>query len=232
MNYAEMVADKTTQNSICGWLNWDKAPAISILSEAESAIYSKLRVSEMEALDEGTISEADSELELPADFIAPISFRRVGEAMGKIIVLDRNHFEERLSLDENGEFEIGPPTECAIYGYPATAHFNTTADVDTDYRLLYYARPAALSVVNQTNWLTDTYPLVVRSVCLWLGFLYKKEMQAAQMWAGIAASLLDAVNGNGDLAQALVQPSCSSSSTPSNKGTHPWPTPIPLSSTF
>lgn len=205
MNYSELVADKTTQNSICGWINWDKAPATSILAEAESAIYSKLRVPEMEALDEGTIATTDTSLEMPADFIAPISFRRIGETAGKLFVLDRNYFEEKINIDTDGVIESGTPTICAIYGSPATAYFNWAADADIDYRLLYYARPAALSLANQTNWLTDTYPLVVRGTCLWLGFLYKKEMQAAQMWAGIAASMLDAVNGNGDLAQALVQ---------------------------
>lgn len=204
MNYEELVADKTTLNSIRGWTNWSVAPAESILAEAEAVIYAKLRSSEMEALDAGTIAEGDTSLELPVDFISAKSFRRVGESAGEITVLDRQHFEERLALDTDGSYFAASPTECTIYGTPATAYFNTAADADVSYRLLYFAQPAPLSVSNQTNWLTSRYPLVIRATCLWLGFLFKKELQLAQVWASIAAGLMDAVNGNGDLAQAIV----------------------------
>jgi hypothetical protein len=205
VDYNELIASKATANSICNWINWDLTPSTSILTEAEAAIYSKLRVSEMESLDEGTIAQGATSLEMPADFIAAKSFRRVGQTAGVIPVLDRQLFEERLPLDSDGSFQSGPPMECTIYGDPQTAYFNFAADVDTDYRLLYFSRPAALSVSNPTNWLTRQYPLVVRATCLWLGFMHRKEFQAAQVWAGIAASLLDACNGNGDLAQAINQ---------------------------
>ena len=59
MNYTQLVAAKTTANSIAAWLNWDLAPSTDILAEAETYLYGKLRVQAMKSLATGTIALKD-----------------------------------------------------------------------------------------------------------------------------------------------------------------------------
>lgn len=181
MDYAQLVAPKATANSIRAWLNWDLAPVTDILTEAEAYIYGKLRVREMKELDTGTIDDGDLTLALPDNFIAALSFRRIGPSAGKIAILDSQHMETRNAIDADGVFTESEPTECQIIGDPPVAYFNCEADDAYPYRLVYWARKPALSVSNTTNFLTSRYPKLLRTACLMAGYDFydQPDKQAA-----------------------------------------------------
>lgn len=203
MNYTQLVATKTTANSICAWLNWDLAPATDILAEAESYLYSKLRVQAMKTLATGNVAALSNTLVMPTDYLAPISFRRIGAAAGIIEVLDSEHMEERNAIDATGAFMKSVPTECQIIGDPATAYFNVQTDVIYPYRLVYWARKTALSGSNLTNFLTNRYPTLLRSACLMRGFEYKKEWDAAGLNEKRLALLIYDANAEYDMGESI-----------------------------
>ena len=203
--YSTLVGTKETDGSIKNWINWNKAPATTILTEAEAFIYSQLRVREMRKLTSGTITEGASTLAMPADFIAPISFRRTGNSAGIIEVLDEAHFESLLALDESNAFMEGTPTKCMIIEEPPIAYFDCEADDDITYRLVYFARPAALSASNETNWLTTRYPMLLRATCLGFANQHYKDSAAAGEWLSAASGLIASANSEDDQARQILR---------------------------
>ena len=203
MNYTQLVASKTTANSISAWLNWDLAPVTDILAEAEAHLYSKLRVQAMKTPATGTIALNALNLSFPTDYLAPISFRRIGASAGVIEIFDSQQMEERNCIDSTGNFIKSVPTECQIIGDPAIAYFNVQSDAAYPYRLIYYARKAALSPSNLTNFLTNRYPNMLRAACLFRGFDFKKEYEASDRYAKQLQMLIYDANAEYDMGESI-----------------------------
>lgn len=201
MDYTQLVAAKTTSNSIANWLNWSLAPVTEILAEAEAYIYGQLRVREMKALATGTIADGDLTLAMPTGFIASISFRRIGQTAGRIDILDSEHMESRNNIDGDGVFMEGVPTECQIIGDPPVAYFNCESDAAYPYRLVYFKRPTALGPSNLTNFLTTRYPKLLRLACVMEGFNFKKEYELAAKEEKRVKQLIFEANSEYDLGE-------------------------------
>jgi hypothetical protein len=72
MSYTSLVGDKNTAGSIARWVNYSKLDADQILQEAQSLIYSMLRVREMRAHFNFTIQVGNAHIPLPDGFLDPI----------------------------------------------------------------------------------------------------------------------------------------------------------------
>ena len=72
MTYTSLVGDKNTAGSIARWVNYSKLDADQILQEAQSLIYSMLRVREMRAHFNFTIGQGGDRVALPTGFLDPI----------------------------------------------------------------------------------------------------------------------------------------------------------------
>jgi hypothetical protein len=72
MTYTSLVGDKNTTGSIARWVNYSKLDADQILQEAQSLIYSMLRVREMRAHFNFNIAPGGDRVALPAGFLDPI----------------------------------------------------------------------------------------------------------------------------------------------------------------
>ena len=203
MNYTQLVAPKTTANSIAAWLNWDLAPSTDILAEAESYLYGKLRVQAMKTIASGSIVLNDLSFTMPTDYLAPISMRRIGASAGVIEVFDSQQMEERNCIDAAGNFILSVPTECQIIGDPARAYFNVQSDDTYPYRLVYWARKTALSGSNLSNFLTTRYPTLLRAACLFRGFDFKKEYEAADRNEKRLQSLIYDANAEYDMGESI-----------------------------
>jgi hypothetical protein len=201
ISYSELVATKSTLNSIKGWINWDLAPATDILSDSEAFIYSSLRIREMKRIATGSILAGSTFLAMPPDFIAPRSFKRIGDSAGKIDILDDKMFEDTLPLDQNGAYPKATPTKCTIYDDPPFAYFDAEADKDYPYRLVYWRRPEALAMTNETNFLCARYPMLLRSTCLGYANLYMKQPDVAEQWLTVAGGMITQANSDYDLGE-------------------------------
>ena len=201
MDYAQLVAAKTTANSIKAWLNWDLAPSTDILAEAETYIYDKLRIREMKLIATGTINDGDLTLAMPTYFLAPISFRRIGASAGRITIFDSDQMESRNVIDQDGNFVEAVPTECQIIGDPPVVYFNVESDDDYDYRLVYWGRKAPLSGSNTTNFLTNRYPKMLRTACLMSGYEFYKQPDQEKKYEGRLEKLIFEANSMYDLGE-------------------------------
>lgn len=72
MTYTSLVGDKNTAGSIARWVNYAKLDADQILQEAQSLLYSMLRVREMRAEFNFNMAQGTAQLGLPARFLDPI----------------------------------------------------------------------------------------------------------------------------------------------------------------
>jgi hypothetical protein len=72
MTYTSLVGDKNTAGSIARWVNYAKLDADQILQEAQSLIYSMLRVREMRAHFNFTVAIGGDRVALPTGFLDPI----------------------------------------------------------------------------------------------------------------------------------------------------------------
>jgi hypothetical protein len=72
MSYPSLVGDKNTAGSIARWVNYSKLDADQILQEAQSLIYSLLRVREMRAHFTAAMGVGNSQIALPTGFLDPI----------------------------------------------------------------------------------------------------------------------------------------------------------------
>jgi hypothetical protein len=176
MSYTTLTADKTTDGSIKQWINNGNIPASVVLSEAETFVTKRLRVRRMLTLYTGTIATSATSIDLDANlprYEEILSFRRAGDYAGRMHQLDHQHFEERLVTNASGNLESDTPTIFCVDG--SLLRLNTAADRDYPVRIWYYARPVPLSGSNDTNFLTDEFPSLIRHACLYRAFDYMKD---------------------------------------------------------
>jgi len=72
MSYTSLVGDKNTAGSIARWVNYSKLDADQILQEAQSLIYSLLRIREMRTEFNFNMAQGTAQIALPARFLDPI----------------------------------------------------------------------------------------------------------------------------------------------------------------
>jgi hypothetical protein len=72
MSYTSLVGDKNTAGSIARWVNYSKLDADQILQEAQSLLYSMLRIREMRAHVNFDMAQGGDRVALPAGFLDPI----------------------------------------------------------------------------------------------------------------------------------------------------------------
>lgn len=173
-DYATLTGVKTTLGSIANWVNRSDLPVDLILSEAEAAIYERLRVREMQTIATLTVAEGDNSVALPSDFLDPIEWRPYGWPDPVLFV---NETSLEAHRDEDGNLYDGDPSRWAIVG--ETAYVDVACSSEFSGKLMYYKRPASLSVSNTTNFLTVRYPGLVRVACISKAYEHMKDMQNA-----------------------------------------------------
>jgi hypothetical protein len=72
MSYTSLVGDKNTAGSIARWVNYSKLDADQILQEAQSLLYSTLRVREMRDHFNFNMGQGGAQIALPTGFLDPI----------------------------------------------------------------------------------------------------------------------------------------------------------------
>lgn len=202
MNYTTLTGLKTVEGSIKNWVNDSTIPADVVLTEAEQFIFTKLRVREQKVLYSGTVAAGETALSLATvapRFLEAISFRRAGDAAGRIYIRDVQYFEERLPTDTDGTLFAGVPTECTIDA--SQIKFNCETDATYYLRLWYYERPVPLAEGNLTNFITDIHPRMLRHACLSAAYDFKKDLQQRDYHERLTMQLIEDANVQADIQQ-------------------------------
>lgn len=172
-SFSTLTGAKATAGSLKSWVNHDTIPATGIMTEAEAWIYQRLRAMEMQTSATGTIAIASDGFALPARFIAPL---RLSIHDGVDELLYQHEQLWRMPFDENGDIREGVPTRWTILD--GAVQFDSAAEEAFDYTLYYYQALPALSVSNETNFLTVRYPTLLRRVCMMFAYEFLKDWNA------------------------------------------------------
>jgi hypothetical protein len=172
MDYTTLVADNTTTGSIKYWINYSRIDSAGILTEAQAWIYQRLRVPDMLTSADVSISSGASTAAFPSDYLDPMQLSIPG-VVPRIRLKEPEWFRSNLGWDSTAVLPEGVPTYWTKIA--DLIQFNTKADQAYTAKLAYYARPAALSDANETNWLTDRYPTLLRRVCTMYAAEARKE---------------------------------------------------------
>lgn len=196
MNYTTLVGDNTVVGSIQYWINYTRIDSAGILHDAEQWIYSKLRVRQMTATDDVTISSAATTAAFPTGYLDPIHLSIPG-FISTIKMLDAERFRSQLGWDENAVLPEAMPTRWADIG--GLMQFNSKADQAYVAKFVFYKTPASLAADNQTNFLTDRYPSLLRRACLMHAGDARKEYDLMDRAEIKALSLIEDIKKESDM---------------------------------
>lgn len=194
INWTTLTASKSTSGSIANWLNRSDIPTENILLEAEAMIYERVRVREMQARSVLTFAAADQDVALPAGFLDPIGFWPYTWS-DPLPFVDYNLLGEYR--DSSGTLSTGTPSRWAVLG--ETAYVDVLPSATFSGYVAFYKRPDALSVSNETNWLTIRYPALLRFACLAKGYEHMKDMQNAMTYTQMAEAKIGEANATNEL---------------------------------
>lgn len=201
MNYATLIAAKTTAGSIASWVNHAtiQDQAATIVEEAEAWIYERLRVREMRATASIAFTTTEHYTSFPTDYLGPINLFLDGQ-VDPLPYLHEQHY--RPNRDEDGAMVSGWPTCWSDMDERIT--LDTQPDEAIAGDIIYYKRPTALSSAN-TNFLTTRYPSLVRVACMFRAYDFLKRPAERDAERTEALRLIEEANINAELTERRGQ---------------------------
>lgn len=164
MNYSTLVAAETVAGSIKFRMNWGRLDSAGIVEDAQAWIYNKLRVREMVTTSDVAIAQYATSAACPSRFLDPLHFFIPGY-VNRIRLRDLDSFKSLLAYDQDALLPIAVPTRATIEG--STILLNSRSDIAYTAKLTHYQSLAPLAATtNETNFLTDRYPTLLRYACL------------------------------------------------------------------
>lgn len=180
MDYQQLVAAKGVPGSVATWLNDSRIqPDLpEIVLEAESWIYRRLRHWKMlTAPIPGVLTINQDSIPLPADCLEPFQFWLTG--IYQQGMTQRTPQEVVANWQFDGQGNRVPQQPLMFYFNQSTIFFDSPPDLAYNYVLQYFQQPQALAVSN-TNFLTQTYPRLVRCTCMAAGAEWMKDSGQGQ----------------------------------------------------
>lgn len=199
----------TTAGSIVSWLNH---PALStvgtqIVQEAESFIYRRLRHWQMLTSTSGTLTASATTIAVPADFLEDKKFRITGTAASDITRKTIQEVIGSMQYDGSGNRVAQQPVK--MFNDKSNFQFDSPCDQVYPFTLWYYQQPVALSATNTSNFLTTTYPRLMRAASCAAAAEYMKDSGMGNYdrtyWAQMTQAELDAAQAESDKHERSIE---------------------------
>ncbi len=190
-SYSVLTASKQAEGSIKNWTNKTDLPSAAILDEAEQYIYERLRAREMQTSTTGTMTIGTATIALPARYRTPLPLHitgAVGDVIGGGHYAEVKHklleeVERSFQFDGDGvRVNLKPQI---YYTDGANINFESPPDKAYTYRFAYYQALTSLSGANETNFLTDRYPRMLRAACLMIANEWLKQEDDRAYWGRV-----------------------------------------------
>lgn len=198
MSYATLIGDKNTAGSISSSVAYDRIDRDAALEDAQALIYETLRTREMRSVAQLSMGIGEYSKALPTGFLNPIGgkmrdtkgqkyqhttldlliSRRLYDSDGIIVSTSRPLFW--AIGDELIQFEQG-------FSEARTLFFS------------HYRRLPLLSSGNQTNFLTDRYPNILRKACRVEAFGQMEHWESRAAELDLLAKLIQRANVEADM---------------------------------
>lgn len=182
--YSDLIATKTNTDSIRAWVNDDIAPATTILTQAERWIYSKLRVREFLTTTSGTATASATTIDCPARYLAMHSFTFTSPEAFQPTRRTVEDLDSYRVYGSNGALEQSVPMDYSVAG--TSIEFACANDKDRTFFMRFYQQPAPLSTSNETNYLTEKAPYLLRAACLIFANEHLKDDSEKNYWRQVA----------------------------------------------
>lgn len=203
MSYTTLTGSVSTEGSIRYAINYSRIDAEGILEEAQAWIYQRLRVRQMMATANVSISSAASTASFPTGYLDPIHLGIPGY-INTIRLKDPEWFRAHMGWDESAVLPEGLPSYWC--DFDTTIQFNTKADQAYTAKMVFFKKPDLLSGSNLTNWLTDRYPTLVRRACLMFSAEARKEFDMMNNAEIKALQMIEEIKVESDLAMRGWEP--------------------------
>lgn len=199
-SFSTLTGAKSTAGSIADWVNHSSVPSTTILTEAQAWIYTRLRAREMRVSAEITISASASSASLPDRYVQPIGLKLYEDSV-PLRFTDEDSLETMRSRTSAGVIASGRPTAWSVFD--ELLQFDVLASEEYKGRFIYYESKAALAASpNETNFLTDRYPALLRQVCLAFAYEYRKNTEQMRNYFALAEAAVFEANKEADLGNA------------------------------
>lgn len=196
MTYTTLIADKSTSGSIKRWVNYSLLDVEQVVLEAQALIYQTLRVREMRfEFDNLAIASGDFYEPLPAGFLDPIALKDITNNIS-LKLRSEDKIVHARSYD-NGVLIKSIPQRFAIYD--EAIQFECAYESAATLNLVGYKRLDDLSASNNTNFLTNRYPHLLRVACLAQAYDFMSNTTKAQANLTMLSALIDKTNAESDL---------------------------------
>lgn len=197
ITFSALTGTKSTVGSIKAWANQATVPSEDILTEAQAWIYQRLRAPEMRSSASWSAGIAESGFALPSDFIAPIKLLLDGGSGDGLLYLHEELFKQRMRDPDGALYTSSWPSVWCING-GMNVMFDVALSEARAGDLEYYARPTALSVSNETNFLVTNFPTLIRRACLMYAYEWLKDWAAHEKLTILSEQALELANQYGD----------------------------------
>lgn len=167
MNYTQLVASSTTPGSIARWISSSniQADTPEIILEAESWIYRRLRHFKMLTDPiSGTMTINQDWIDSPADLLDPFLLWTTGQYFQFLQMKPPQEVIANWAYTGTGSAR-SPQQPMLYYQGEDTLRFDSPPNIAYAYSLIYFKQPTSLADTN-TNFLTVTYPRLVRCACM------------------------------------------------------------------
>ena len=205
MDFVTLTSAKSVVGSIPWFCNYAKVDSVSILTEAQAAIYDRLRVREMRTLDTSIVSVAgQASYPLPANFLDPIRPLTDNQGNGYVFKTEGELIRRR---------NYDPATGLIISGTPACwSIFDEALQFDCAFltagwvlNLLCFKSQPPLGAGNPTNFLTNRYPHLLRRACLMIAADFMDDDAAFARHQGRLEADIEMAMASNDLARHGIE---------------------------
>lgn len=167
MDYTMLVSAQGVPGSLSTWVNSStlQGDAPEIILEAESWIYRRLRHWRMltNPID-GTMTVGQNFITCPSDLIEPFLLWTTGQFQQFLTQITPQQLIAQWQYIGVGSAQVQQQPMCYYLGQ-GTLNLDSPPDQAYAYNIIYFQQPAPLAVTN-TNFLTSTYPRLVRLACM------------------------------------------------------------------
>lgn len=206
MDYAQLIAPQQSPGSIATWVNSSTIvnDAPEIVLEAESWIYRRLRHWKMLTPPVfGTLTIGQPYLPIPADMLEPFLLCTTGQYFQEIVQKPMQEVVANWAFTGTATTRVQQQPLMFSFNQ-SNMMFDSPPDQAYNYALIYYQQLAPLAVSNM-NFLTQTYPRLMRCTCMAAACEWMKDSGQGSYdrtyWDQLAQDEIDKAQAESDRAR-------------------------------
>lgn len=211
MDFNQLTASATSAGSVASWVNHSSVVAVAptLIQEAESAIYRRLRHFRMLTSVTGTMTAGNTSdfITQPSDYLEDKLLYFTGTAYSKITRKTLQELVNNYCYDGSGN---RVQTQPSYYSNDQTnLKFESPVDQNYPWLLYYYQQPQPLSATNTQNFITQYYPRLMRCALMTGASEYMKDAGQGTFdrtyWEQMTATEIDAAQRESDRQETQLE---------------------------